>query len=162
MTTIVIDGRTKGKTIICADNQNTEPGWLAPCQKIYEIAEGPNEGDVICTVGAGAPGLLLIERWKAGNKPSMLEFDDAAQLTLDTDEEFECALVSDGKFYMIGRLFMQIPVDLPYFAVGSGGAWALGALEVGATARQAVEVACKYDACTGKVGRPLQYLDIQR
>jgi hypothetical protein len=34
---------------------------------------------------------------------------------------------------------------MPYFAIGTGSKYALGALSAGATVKEAVEIACKYD-----------------
>lgn len=42
------------------------------------------------------------------------------------------------------------PLKSPYFAEGSGGAVALGALAMGATAKQAAEIACRHDAACGR------------
>jgi len=39
--------------------------------------------------------------------------------------------------------------DAPYYAIGSGGDYALGAMAFGATARQAVAAAMKHDHMTG-------------
>lgn len=41
------------------------------------------------------------------------------------------------------------PVNQKYYAMGSGGAFALGALEAGKTPLEAVKVASKHDAFTG-------------
>ena len=38
---------------------------------------------------------------------------------------------------------------LPFYAIGSGWAYALGAMEMGATADQAVKIAAKHDTATG-------------
>lgn len=160
MTTVVVDKREPGKIILCSDNQDTEAAWLAYCQKIFPITEGLNEGDVIATSGDCPASILLINRWEAGNVPDMEMFDDSEVLTLDVGEDFENVLVSDGETYIIGRLFIPVLVDLPYFAIGSGAGYAMGAMAMGADARKAVEVACKLCPYTSKMGRKLQYLEI--
>ena len=160
MTTIVVDKRDPGKIILCSDNQDTEAAWLAPCQKIFPITEGMNEGDVIATSGDCAACLLLVHRWEAGNAPDLEMFDDAEVVTLDADEDFQNVLVTEGETFVIGRLFVPVLVDLPFFAIGSGAGYAMGAMAMGATAREAVEVACNLCPYTSKMGRKLQYLEI--
>ena len=54
-----------------------------------------------------------------------------------------------------------IEIKEPYYAVGSGSAYALGALAAGATASQAVKITCRHDNnCGGKVQNVK--LDIQQ
>jgi len=43
----------------------------------------------------------------------------------------------------------RIDIDHEFFAIGSGAAIALGAMAFGASAEVAVEIACRYDTCSG-------------
>lgn len=77
-------------------------------------------------------------------------------LGLDTHCLLACP---DGAVYTIssgvdeGKPFAQIlQIKEPFIAVGSGSKWAMGAMDRGATAAQAVKTAIKYDnQCGGKV-----------
>jgi hypothetical protein len=42
-----------------------------------------------------------------------------------------------------------VPITEPFIADGSGGAFAIGAMEAGLGAKRAVEIACKYDKSSG-------------
>lgn len=61
------------------------------------------------------------------------------------------ALYSDGSFHLSG------PLTAPFFAVGSGRGPAYGALEMGASAQRAVEVACLHDVWSGGPIETLQH-----
>lgn len=69
-------------------------------------------------------------------------------------------LPDDGEFHMLvvwpsgtvtdfDKRLQRIDVDGEFFASGSGYELALGAMAMGATARQAVEVAARFDVYTG-------------
>lgn len=61
------------------------------------------------------------------------------------------ALYGDGSFHLSG------PLTAPFFAVGSGRGPAYGALEMGASAQRAVEVACLHDVWSGGPIETLQH-----
>ncbi len=61
--------------------------------------------------------------------------------------ESELLLVSRAGIFCVTKVgFLKI--EAPFAAVGSGAAIAYGAMEAGATAEKAVEIACKYDNAT--------------
>ena len=72
------------------------------------------------------------------------------------DSPVECSalVVSDGRLYMIGvdkesGLWIEdLPLNKPY-TVGSGSDHAWTAMDMGATAYQAIGLAMKRDSCTG-------------
>lgn len=163
MTTIAVDARKKGEIVMVADNLETS-GWKAPCTKIYDVNEGINKGDVVGTTGSSSTSMLFVEYWRAQRRErDYSEFHDTDFFSLDDDEElFECALIRDGAIYYVDRLFLPIPVELPFAAFGSGGMYAMGAMLQGADAVGGVEVACQLDPYTGKMGRPLQVRVIKR
>lgn len=57
-------------------------------------------------------------------------------------------LSPEGLFWW-GSEMIAMPINQAFFAVGSGGNYALGALEAGADLRSAVQIASKYDESTG-------------
>ena len=58
-------------------------------------------------------------------------------------------LTSDGKLFWWGAEMVGIPIEGKCYAIGSGAALALGAMEMGATPKQAIQIAAKWDATTG-------------
>lgn len=71
-----------------------------------------------------------------------------------TDINASAIVVEDGKLWVIGHdddsgvWKSIIPADKAY-AIGSGSNHALTAMDMGATAYQAIEMAMKRDSCTG-------------
>ncbi len=56
-------------------------------------------------------------------------------------------LRTDRMFQMDGRGIL-LPLDSEFFAIGSGADYAIGALEMGATPEEAIEVAARHDPNT--------------
>lgn len=66
------------------------------------------------------------------------------------DDEFTLLILDrEQGLFMLDRWLTAIPVTSEFYAIGSGAKVALGALYMGATAKQAVEAACKFDPFTG-------------
>jgi len=63
-----------------------------------------------------------------------------------------CDIITINKhgevFHYSGSLY-PVKTTAPWFALGSGQELAMGALEMGATAKEAVQIAAKYDVNTG-------------
>ena len=64
------------------------------------------------------------------------------------------AVLPDGKAIFMTGWGLPILIEHEYYAIGSGCEYAMGALEMGATAADAVLVACKLDVNCAK---PVQY-----
>ncbi len=58
-------------------------------------------------------------------------------------------LATDGKIWIWDIDFVPMPFQGEFLAVGSGLKYAMGAMTVGASARQAVSAACQLDPGTG-------------
>ena len=67
-----------------------------------------------------------------------------------TTTEFDLMVELDGRAFIMGGDMTVFPIN-DFFAVGSGSEFALGAMEFGASAREAVAIAAKYDIFTGGV-----------
>jgi hypothetical protein len=65
------------------------------------------------------------------------------------EPDFEILQLSPEGLFFWGSEMIAIPIMLPYFAIGSGGHYALGAMECGADLTHAIKVASKYDSSTG-------------
>ena len=143
MTTIA----TSGKTIV-ADGWMTDGNqlWRKSTEKLFEVAV---EGSawVVGVTGEYDTALAFV-KWLRRGRPS----DQRPESTMDNDTyNFEALLVdrTTRTIYVCSPPnFSMVPIDKPT-AVGSGGAFALGAMEAGATPYEAVKIAAKYDMATG-------------
>lgn len=64
--------------------------------------------------------------------------------------EFEILQLSTEGLFVWGSEMIAIPVGMPYYSIGSGSHYALGALECGAPPQEAIRVAHKFDPYTGR------------
>lgn len=153
MTTIVYD-RAEG--VVAADSQDTGESRKMTCAKLYRV-----NNHIIGTAGGSYSGLLFV-RWfaKQQGEPDWDDHDNHPDLTnLAEDEDFECLVVRpDGTCYTINRLFVPYEMLHDYVGLGSGAGPALGALYAGATAHEAVKIACKIDAASSG---PIKYMRVR-
>jgi hypothetical protein len=145
MTTIAVDLRAM---VIAADTQNTDSsGTKYRCCKI----EGWKDGRLF--IGSGH--LLSIgkaKRWAA------LKFAEKHRPDFEEhfgerpgDFAFSCVLIEpNGRVTLIDDEMEPQPIRDEYFAIGSGGHFAVGAMDAGATAEEAVRIACKRDPNTSE------------
>jgi len=96
-------------------------------------------GEVMAFVGLIAEGLALMDWYKRGADP-----DKYPELQNDAENNAVLVVASkDGvREYGFGAPFPVVQID-PYLAWGSGKDVALGALAMGATAEQAVNIASR-------------------
>lgn len=140
MTSIVYDRRNK---IIASDSKNTDESgakWL--CNKIEVLADG--------SVFLGSGHLCTIAQcrhwakhsWKEEKRP------DFSFYLEDVDERgFSCLHISkDGtKIVLIDGELHPIEVLDDYVGIGSGASYAIGAMDAGASAEEAIKIACDRD-----------------
>jgi hypothetical protein len=93
---------------------------------------------IIGTAGGGSTSLTFARWYGSGKKPPKI-FAEEGQ------NDFTClVLQADGLWeydaYCIGE-----KIEEPFHAIGCGAKAALGAMHMGATAEQAVEIACRID-----------------
>jgi len=135
MTVIAWDGKT-----LAADKRGTVAGMAYPVTKIYRA-----RGHLVAFSGnAGHAAELLA--WFELNGPH------AAYPKRPEDEDAAGMLVIDPK----GRVLMYSPlsslpvlIEAPFFARGAGRDYAMAAMHLGKSAREAVEIACVYDINCG-------------
>lgn len=94
-----------------------------------------------------------VEQWWAKNHEN--DFDEIISTEHDFDEEGDdigCVIISrEGECYKYVEGYF-VPHEAQFTAIGSGSAFALGALSMGATSFQAVDVAIKHDPwCGGSI-----------
>lgn len=149
MTTIVFS-RPHG--IIAADSRNTDSsGAVFKVRKIDRLENGRY------FLGAGHLYTIGLVRDWAESDFSEDERPGFGVLFCDRAEDFSfsCLVISeDGRIAVLVDDEMQPqPVHDDYLAIGSGAAYAIGALESGATPEQAVQIAIDHD---GNSGGPIQ------
>lgn len=135
MTTVAWDGRT-----LAADKQTTFGGLRATTTKVHRI-----NGNLIACAGIAAQIAEFLVWFEAGAKPA-----DMPASQRDTDKSVDALVVRpDGAVVQYGNTPHPIPIEDRQFAIGSGRDYALAAMYLGKTAREAVEVAAVFDPSTG-------------
>lgn len=91
----------------------------------------------------------------AGNVEQALRFIEWRR-TPEQKPQFEASvgfealeLTADRRLVWWGAEMVGIEIEDDYYAIGSGAQLALGALAMGATLRQAIKIAAKWDVATG-------------
>lgn len=80
---------------------------------------------------------------------------------MDEDDSINVLVIRrDGKVFSYDGVVHPYEIDGEFHARGSGSAFALGAMEMGASARQAVEAAIKWDTGSGGTVQTLNLSDI--
>ena len=113
--------------------------WMT-AKKIFPV------GKVGWVTGAGFYDQLAeIATWIAeGSKPEQKPAlpDDCSSTIVMVDRQGGC-------FWLTWPYLRPVPVQEPFFAVGSGAEYALGAMAQGASAKEAVLIASRFDPATG-------------
>lgn len=131
MTTAAWDGKT-----LAADSRMD--GWQS-VDKIFHLKDGRY------ATGAGTYCQIVeIVAWlddgsRQSDKP---EF---------TGDDSSTVLIVDGKeaFYLSWPFLRAVKINEPFFAIGSGSEYALGAMAAGKDAKSAVAIAAQFDPQTG-------------
>lgn len=130
MTTIAWDGRT-----LCADRQLTASGVRYETTKAHRLPDG----SLFASCGSLENNAAVRHYLCGGEKP-----------IIDKDEDFDGVLIKpDGSAWMLNKRLQPIPIESPYFSTGSGRDFALLAMRMGKSAREAVEIAAELDIWTG-------------
>lgn len=73
-------------------------------------------------------------------------------------EDFQCNIILVDKTGVTwGDKAGRARYKAPFYVAGSGSNWAIAALEAGASAREAVRIACKFDENSGGQIRVLKF-----
>jgi hypothetical protein len=116
-------------------------GWMNG-PKLFRLKDG--------SVFSGAGDLddvLEVLHWlKAGakeaGKPALADVPDGS--------DFLLACPNGKAYWLTSPWLRRVEILDEFYAIGSGAQYALGAMAAGASAKRAVEVACKFDEGTGK------------
>lgn len=159
MTTVVVD---RERRLMVSENQATTNSgeMMAPCTKLFWCDGGPHDGDIIGMTGHEGPSLFFVEWWMETEGRDCLSISNDAILDINHDlEDFECILLSKGRILVVDRFFIPYEIDLPFYAGGSGAQYAMGAMAMGSTAEEAVNIACRFDPSSSRMGRSLQIIE---
>lgn len=131
MSVIAWDGKS-----IAADKQATSSGLREKTTKLRRI----ETGEVLAVVGEQDCGRALIAWYEKGAELGSWP-------AFQADEKLWTRLIvadsSGARVYE--RQPYAVPVEDPFMAWGSGRDYAMGAMARGATAREAVEIAMRFD-----------------
>jgi ATP-dependent protease HslVU (ClpYQ) peptidase subunit len=81
--------------------------------------------------------------------PSLRREFDRAGVTFEADEAFQMLIAHRELIAQIESDFTVLLADNGLYAIGSGAAYALGAMEAGADVDEAVRIASRFDIWTG-------------
>jgi len=81
--------------------------------------------------------------------PEMRKQHEDAGITLKEDEDFVFLVGFDGRVFHVAGNYAVLETNTGLYGIGTGAAYALGALAQGATIQEAMKVAKKFDINTG-------------
>ena len=133
--------------VIAADTQETfGTRKIKTAGKVFRIPAGPNRGHYLCMSGASFIGQKLAAWYgdpKRKEPPAVAaDPDDDEALT-----EF-LVITPERKLFLFNEVLAPVPFEAEFYAIGSGGDYAMGAMrrDPTCTAVAAVELACEFDA----------------
>lgn len=116
--------------LMAADSQATEDGLVTRTHKLYRVKSA-------IIGGAGCPySTEAFALWWADKRKSKPDLDD----------DWEAIVMERDKVTFWNSKLQSLRVAEPYAAIGSGATAALVAMDLGASAAEAVEAAAKRDA----------------
>ncbi len=131
--------------IMAADSRVTAcNGSISRMTKLFRV-----RGDIVGVAGDMAAALVFCDWYK---RPDRKDIPAALR---DGNADFSAIVLTAGGVIEYDRWCRQMEVIEKFHAIGSGTKAALGAMHMGATARQAIAVACKIDSYTGLPVRSL-------
>lgn len=157
MTTIAFDGET-----LAADSQTTQEGVRLSmlAEKIHVRPEGAAwkvNGEMVAAFGVAGK---LNSAYLVQYAMELEGFDASHAFPKGTSLTF-LAITVDGNVYVGGQNeddeWAWLSKVAAPMAVGSGAELAIGAMAAGANAEQAIEIASRFDTCTGGTVRKFNY-----
>jgi ATP-dependent protease HslVU (ClpYQ) peptidase subunit len=125
--------------IIASDSQATQGIVKSRIRKMWKLSKG-----ILAVAGDYNQGMSLLT-WMVA---SLASPDGEEPGPPDLSETGAFFLTKKG-LYMYDQSPMPILIEEPFYAIGSGQELALGAMTMGASAKEAVKVASKWDVNTG-------------
>jgi len=135
MTVIAWDGK-----VLAADKQGTNFGCAYAVTKIHRVP-----GGLVAFSGSGSHAAALLKWFEAGRQVG------AYPLGTEENGAGSMFITSDRKIFIYAYNGPHPEViEEKFFARGAGRDYALAAMHLGKSAREAVEVACFFDTSCGK------------
>jgi hypothetical protein len=136
VTTIVYKDKTLASDTRLSSDEN--PYHYADCQKIKRV-----KGWLIGASGGWGSTEYYMRKFSP-------DYITGAMAGIPKDEDFTALAISpEGKIYYVEDDGVFGVLDAEYTAIGSGEKVAMVAMDMGATAKQAIKIAMKYDNHTG-------------
>jgi len=135
MTIIAWDGIT-----LAADKRAVINGLSRTLTKIFRL----KNGDLFGACGDMTYCLQMLEWVQNGMKP-----EDFPKEQRDKDDWQVCVVIIEGVLHLFERTPYAIVFEDTFYACGSGRDYAIAAMHLGKTAKEAVEVACIFDTGCG-------------
>lgn len=102
---------------------------------------------IVGSCGSVVSGYAMLEWVKKGRKPN--EFPFPVQQNPELGSRTIVGEVGTGKIYYYDQYPVAVPILDPFAAWGVGEDFALAAMALNATAREAVELACQFSVSCG-------------
>ena len=122
---------------LAADSQITVGNYKTTTSKLYVF---PGYG-VIGFSGSMSRILKLVEWWSKGCEGEIPDSEDK--------EDVDGILVNKDGMFCLDEGQGLIQITAPYFAIGSGSAYAIAAMAMGKSAEEAIREAMRHDIYTG-------------
>lgn len=118
--------------------------------KIRRLDDGTLIG---CSSTVPGFGEAVLDWYARGGKPDDAPKAEASKFSLLVVKPDGSALYASDAFHLSG------PITAAFYAIGSGEGPAQGAMHAGASAKQAVEIACRVDVWSGLPVMTLTHAD---
>jgi hypothetical protein len=135
MTTIVYRAGVMASDSLSTTTSEAGGSRKFKCVKMYRKADA-----VIALAGETFAGLVFLDWYGTNAEPP--------ERLIHGDADFTALVLTKKGLFEYDRWCRGEQIRLPFYAIGSGAKAALGALHMGASAVQAVRVACKIDPYT--------------
>jgi hypothetical protein len=125
--------------VLAADTQLTcSDGSKLLAHKIQRLVDGSHYA-----CAGDTTAILRVQRWMQRGMPSRPRPRIGKDLSIDL-----LLVKPDGTAWLLNEAFDFEPVENEFIAIGSGAAYAMGAMACGRTAVQSVKVAARFDVST--------------
>ncbi len=112
--------------------------------------------DSMCSGEGGYYSVCKLRHWKdgvagaAGDWVQILKFFNSIENggDLDSDCDVECMELRAEGIYVYESTLIPARIKEPFYAIGTGSAYALAAMHLGKSPREAVEIAALFDPAT--------------
>lgn len=144
MTTVVFrDG------VMASDTRGTHgDAGIMKCNKLFRVmvkaTPRAKPREHILGICGDVYAAMCFVNWYGSGKPRPEIFDN-----MHESEEFGVMIWTGRKLLEVNRLCAFVEVEEKFHAIGSGAAYALGAMACGKSASEAVRIACRYDGYSG-------------